>query len=166
MYNLSNLSNNKTGDSMLENIMSKDIIWAKEDSSIQEIADKMLTFGIGFLPITNKNKVVGVITDRDIATTVFKNTTSLSHPIQDYIHKNIISCDKNTNLIDVLHLMKKEKVKRVLVTENKKVVGIVSLSDIIKNSDETEEIISALKEIFALNRNTDKYPTEIDEFYL
>lgn len=68
--------------------------------------------------------------------------------------------------MDVLHLMKKEKVKRVLVTDNQKVVGIVSLSDIIKNSDETEEIINALKEIFTLNRNTDKYETEIDEFYL
>lgn len=151
---------------MLENIMSKEIISASENASIQEVADKMLTFDVGFLPITNKNKVVGVITDRDIATTVFKNATSLSHPIQDYIHKNIISCDKNTNIIDVLHLMKKEKVKRILVTENKKVVGILSLSDIIKNSKEEKEIIATLREIFTLHRNTDKYPTEIDEFYL
>lgn len=151
---------------MLESIMSKDIISAKDTATIQEVANLMLTFDVGFLPIINRNKVVGVITDRDIATTVFKNTDSLSNSIKDYIHKHIISCNKLVSLMDVLHLMKKEKVKRVLVTDNQKVVGIVSLSDIIKNSDETEEIINALKEIFTLNRNTDKYETEIDEFYL
>ncbi len=166
MYNLSNLSNNKNGDFMLETIMSKDIISIDEESSIKEVASKMLDYDIGFLPITRKNKIVGVITDRDIATTVFKNTTNLDTQIKDYMHKHIISCDKKKDVLDVLQIMRKEKIKRILITDKKRVIGIISLSDIINNTDFFEEILKTLREIFTINRNTDTYKTEIDEFYL
>lgn len=166
MYNLSNLSNNKNGDFMLEAIMSKDIISIKEESSIQEVAAKMLAYDVGFLPITRKNKIVGVVTDRDIATTVFKNTTNLDTQVKDYMHKHIISCDKNKDILDVLQMMRKEKIKRILITDKKRVVGIISLSDIINNTNFFEEILKTLREIFTINRNTDTYKTEIDEFYL
>jgi predicted transcriptional regulator len=166
MYILSNLSNNKNGDFMLEAIMSKDIISIKEESSIKEAASKMLAYDVGFLPITHKNKIVGVITDRDIATTVFKNTTTLDTPVKDYMHKHIIFCDKKKDVLDALQVMRKEKIKRILVTDKKKVIGILSLSDILNNCDFYEEILKTLKEIFTVGRNTDTYKTEIDEFYL
>ncbi len=166
MYILANLSNNKNGDFMLEAIMSKDIISIKEESSIKEAAFKMLTYDVGFLPITHKNKIVGVITDRDIATTVFKNTTTLDTPVKDYMHKHIIFCDKKKDVLDALQVMRKEKIKRILVTDKKKVIGILSLSDILNNCDFYEEILKTLKEIFTVGRNTDTYKTEIDEFYL
>lgn len=146
--------------------MSKEIISARENATIKEVASKMLKYDVGFLPITENSKVRGVITDRDIATRIFKNTDSLSTCIKDYMHKNVVSLPKETSLLEALHVMKKEKVKRILVTDQNKVVGIVSLSDIIKNCEDYKKIVEALKEIFAIQRNTDKYETEIDEFYL
>ncbi len=59
--------------------------------------------------------------------------------------------------------MRKEKIKRILVTDKKKVIGILSLSDILNNCDFYEEILKTLKEIFTVGRNTDTYKTEIDE---
>lgn len=151
---------------MLEAIMSKDIISINEESSIQEVATKMLAYDVGFLPITRKNKIVGVITDRDIATTAFKNTTNLDTQIKDYMHKHIISCDKAKDVSDVLQIMRREKIKRILITDKKRVIGIISLSDIINNCNVYEEILKTLQQIFTVNRNTDTYKTEIDEFYL
>ena len=60
--------------------------------------------------------------------------------------------------------MRKNKIKRVLVTDKNKVVGIVAFSDILNNNE--FEILNTMKEIWSIKRNSDYYPTEIDEFYL
>ena len=60
--------------------------------------------------------------------------------------------------------MRKNKVKRVLVTDEHKLVGIVSFSDILNNNE--FDILNTMKEIWSIKRNNDHYETEIDEFYL
>lgn len=126
----------------------------------------MLEYDIGFLPVSKDKKLIGVITDRDIATKIFSNTNSLDVKIEDYISKNIISCNKDSKLEEALFLMSKNHVKRLIVLDDKKVVGIIAFSDILHHFNDETLLIKTLKEIFSINRNTDEYRTEIDEFYL
>lgn len=151
---------------MIQDIMTKKLIHIKADDTISSAAKKMLEFDVGFLPVAKESKVIGVITDRDIATKVFSNTTSLDVKIEDYISKNIISCKVNSNIEDALSIMSKNHVKRLLVLDDKKIVGIISFSDILHHFEDEKLIVKTLKEIFSINRNTDEYKTEIDEFYL
>lgn len=151
---------------MIGDIMTKKIIHIKIDEKISNACKKMLKFDIGFLPVSKDSKVIGVITDRDIATTVFSNTTSLDVKVEDYITRNIISCKKDSSIEDALSIMRKNHVKRLLVLDDKRIVGIVSLSDIIHHFEDNNLLVDSLKEIFSINRNTDEYRTEIDEFYL
>lgn len=151
---------------MVQDIMTKKIIYAKADDTISSVSKKMLEFDIGFLPVEKNKKIIGVITDRDIATKVYSNTKSLDVKIEDYINKNIIFCNKESKLEEALSIMSKNKVKRLIVLDNKLVVGIISLSDILNHFNNELLLIDTLKSIFTINRNTDKYKTEIDEFYL
>lgn len=151
---------------MIKDIMTKKIIHIKIDEKISNACKKMLEFDIGFLPVSKNSKVIGVITDRDIATKTFSNTTNLNVKVEDYITRNIISCNINASIEDALFIMRKNHVKRLLVLDDKKIVGIVSLSDIIHHFKDNNLLIESLKEIFAIHRNTDEYRTEIDEFYL
>ena len=59
--------------------------------------------------------------------------------------------------------MSKHKIKRLLVSSNNKLVGILSISDLL-NTD--YNYIKAIKEIFEINKNDDTYITKVDEFYL
>lgn len=61
--------------------------------------------------------------------------------------------------------MKKYRVKRVLVTDDNHVLGVVSISDLL-NCNMDDEVLSCIKEIFEVGPNIHKYETEIDEFYL
>ena len=151
---------------MIEDIMTKKIIHIKIDEKISNACKKMLKFDIGFLPVSKDSKVIGVITDRDIATKVFSNTTSLDVKVEDYITRNIISCNKDSSIENALSIMRNNHVKRLLVLDDKRIVGIVSLSDIIHHFEDNNLLVDSLKEIFAIHRNTDEYRTEIDEFYL
>lgn len=159
------LFNTNSGDFMsLSDIMSKHIIVGSVDDGIYEIASIMKENDIGFVPIVRDDRIVGVITDRDIVVKIISNHDYNSN-ITNYMTKDIVDVSIDSSLSDVLSIMKKYKVKRVLVTDNNKVLGVVSLSDIL-NCDIDGEILSCIKEIFEVGPNIHKYETEIDEFYL
>ena len=125
----------------------------------------MKKYDIGFIPIVDKNKLVGVITDRDIVINAISNNCSFNDLIDKYVVKNIISIDQNKSIDDALNLMALKKVKRLIVTDNNKISGILTLSDILGKYD-NEIILDTFKQIFEINRNDDLFSTEIDEFYL
>ena len=147
-----------------QDIMSRNLIIMNDNTSISEVARIMKEKDIGFIPISNDNKIIGVITDRDIVVNAISNKCDLDTPVKDYATKNVISVNIDDNVSKILNVMRKNKVKRVLVTDEHKLVGIVSFSDILNNNE--FDILNTMKEIWSIKRNNDHYETEIDEFYL
>ena len=135
-----------------------------DNTSISEVARIMKEKDIGFIPISNDNKIIGVITDRDIVVNAISNKCNLDTPVKEYATKNVISVNIDDNVSKILNVMRKNKVKRVLVNDEHKLVGIVSFSDILNNNE--FDILNTMKEIWSIKRNNDHYETEIDEFYL
>lgn len=147
-----------------QNIMSRNLIIMDDNTSISEVARIMKEKDIGFIPISSDNKIIGVITDRDIVVNAISNKCSLDTPVKEYATKNVISVNIDDNVSKILNVMRKNKVKRVLVNDEHKLVGIVSFSDILNNNE--FDILNTMKEIWSIKRNNDHYETEIDEFYL
>lgn len=146
---------------LIKDIMSKKIITNSYKDDIYEIAGKMKKYDIGFIPITKDNKIIGIITDRDIVINTLANKNN--EPI--IYTKTVLSIDMDKSIEEALTFMKEKKVKRLIVTNKNLVVGIISLSDLIMHSDE-KVLIEALKVIYEIDRNEHDYKTEIDEFYL
>ena len=149
----------------INDIMSKKIIVGNTTNTLSEIAELMKKYDIGFIPLVDKNKLVGVITDRDIVINAISNNCSFNDLIDKYVVKNIISIEQNKSIDDALNLMALKKVKRLIVTDNNKISGILTLSDILGKYD-NEILLDTFKQIFEINRNDDLFSTEIDEFYL
>ena len=158
---------NKKGDFMnIDSIMSKDLIIGNIHDKVEDIATLMKKHDIGFLPLALKNKILGVITDRDLVVGSFANHFDKESPVEQYMTKEIISIDLYQTIEEAMNLMGKHKVKRLLVTNRKKVVGILSLSDIIHSDIDPSIIMKNLKQIWEIYRNIDRMDAEIDEFYL
>lgn len=149
----------------INDIMSKKIIVGNTTNTLSEIAELMKKYDIGFIPIVDKNKLVGVITDRDIVINAISNNCSFNDLIDKYVVKNIISIEQNKSIDNALNLMALKKVKRLIVTDNNKISGILTLSDILGKYD-NKILLDTFKQIFEINRNDDLFSTEIDEFYL
>lgn len=161
------MSNNISGDNMyVKDIMSKSLIIGSITNNLTEIALLMKKYDIGFLPISDQKKIIGVITDRDIVVNALSNNCSQNDIIDKYIVKNIISINQNEKIEDAIKLMGEKKVRRLIVTNNNKISGILSLADILSLNDYKDLIIDNLQKIFEINRNDDLFKTEIDEFYL
>lgn len=148
----------------IKEVVNKNIIVGDVNNSITEVANIMKKNNIGFLPISDNKKIIGVITDRDIVINCISNNCNNAESISGYINKNIIHIDWNREISDALSIMAKEKIKRILVSNNMKLVGVLSLSDII-NLDE-KKALETIKTIWELKDNENNIEPEIDEYYL
>lgn len=146
---------------MIEKIMSKNLI-ILNDSNLEDIAKAMKRYDVGMVIIKENNKIKGIITDRDIVTKILANK---DNKIKEYLTTNLVSIDINSDINEAIALMKKHKIKRLLVKKDNKLVGVLSLSDLL-NTVDNNILIETYKTIFSINRNTDKYLTDIDEFEL
>lgn len=144
----------------VKNLMCSSLIVYDINSSLNELASTMKKYDIGFVPIANKNKIVGVLTDRDIVTRILANN---DNKIDGYLTTELITIDSNDEISKAINLMTKHKIKRLLVVENNKLVGIISLSDLLNSN---LDLTNNIKEIFAINRCDDSYITKVDEFEL
>lgn len=150
----------------IETVMSKDLIIGDINQKISDIAELMKKYDVGFIPIAQNKHIVGVVTDRDIVCSSFSNELNSNIKIEKYMTNNVISIDVEESLENALKLMGKEKVKRLIVHKNEKVVGILSLSDLITTDIAEKEFVKELKKIWTIRKNVDDFHAEVDDFYL
>lgn len=157
---------NIKGDNMtVKDIMNKNIICVDKYEKVWEVAQKMKKYNIGFLPVIDSSKLIGVITDRDIVINSIANNNDKNKTIENYINKNIISINIEESIKNALNLMSQTKIKRLIVTNDKQVVGIVSLSDILTTNLDSE-ILKTIRSIWIQNDNHQEKDVQIDDFYL
>jgi CBS domain-containing protein len=115
-------------------------------ASVVEAARLMREQHIGSLPVTEDERLVGMITDRDITTRVVAesavpDTTSVG----DVYSRDLISVEPNNELDEALKLMARHQVRRLPVVENGRLVGMVAQADIaLKESERTGELVEAI----------------------
>ena len=116
-------------------------------ASVVEAARLMREQHIGSLPITDDEKLVGMITDRDITTRVVaKAADPTTTSVEEVYSRDIISVEPDKNLEDAVQLMARHQLRRLPVVENGRLVGIVAQADIALTEDETKtgELVEAI----------------------
>lgn len=165
MYIITILFHINNGD-IMEEIISKRLIIGRIENSIYEVATLMKDYDIGFLPIVKKDKIVGVITDRDIVIEAVSNCANTNTKIENYMTNRIISIEKDKTIDDVLQLMATYRIKRILATEGGKVIGVISFSNIITQYPNHPKLIETLQAIYTIENRPNQQDLEVDEFYL
>lgn len=146
-----------------KDIMNDSLIVVDIDADIYEVSNKMKENDIGFIPVFDNKKIIGVITDRDIVVKVISNKDT---KIKNYISKNIITCNIDDNIETILFKLSENKIKRILVEDNKKVIGVISLSDILNIDYDNYDKLISIQSIWTITTNDQSRNLEVDEFYL
>jgi CBS domain-containing protein len=116
-------------------------------ASVVEAARLMRQQDIGSLPITDEEKLVGMITDRDITTRVVaEGADATTTSVGDVYSRDLISVEPDRGIDEALQLMARHQVRRLPVVENGRLVGIVAQADIALNENETKtgELVEAI----------------------
>ena len=103
--------------------------------NLKEAAEKMTNNEIGSLVVVEDNKTIGIITEKDI----IRNISSLKKKISEIMSEQIVSIDEEENIDNAAELMAKNKIKHLPVTSGEEIVGIITISDLIKHCEDLNE---------------------------
>lgn len=120
----------------ISQIMTRDIEIASPDDSVQKVARQMLEHDIGFLPVGQGNRLVGMITDRDIATRCVAAGLDGACKVRDVMTNDVKYCFDTDEIDDVAMNMGDIQVRRLaVIDDDKRLCGIVSLADTVREEN-------------------------------
>lgn len=115
--------------------MHKDVMSVRSTTSAQQCAVKMTKERVGCLIVLEKREPVGIITERGFADLVKKgNFDCKKVTAQDFMTKPIISIDANASYEKAMRVFDKEEIKRMPVTDDGDVVGLLTLRNLVVHS--------------------------------
>lgn len=113
-------------------VMHGGAVWIDPDASLADIAERMDRDDIGALPVGENDRLIGMVTDRDIVVRGFAgHADPLQLTARDVMSEPILYCTANEELGDAVRLMERMQVRRLpVIDENRRMVGMLSLGDV------------------------------------
>jgi CBS domain-containing protein len=116
----------------VEDVMIKNVITIEESASIKNAATKMAEANVGSIVVTKNNESIGIVTERDFVQRYAAKGISLSSLVKDIMTLSLITADPNDTIWEAAELMKTHNIHKLPVIKDKKLVGIITNSDLVK----------------------------------
>ena len=116
----------------VKEMMHKGVEWVSPDTPVTSIAKKMQQYDIGAIPVGENDRLVGMVTDRDITVRGLSNGKNISKlTARDVMTKGVIWCRDSDSAAEAVRLMETKHIRRLpVIDEKKRMVGMLSLGDI------------------------------------
>jgi CBS domain-containing protein len=131
----------------VKDIMTKEVVTIEPDKTVFEAAELMAQKELGCLVVVIQAFPVGIVTERDIVRRIVAKRASFEMKVVDVMTKDLITIDPDASLREAARVMSNNKIRRLPVLKNNKLVGIIVASDFVRNVGKkttTEEILDAL----------------------
>lgn len=133
----------------LRDVMTQNVEIVQPDATVQEAAIKMKALNIGALPVCDGDRLVGLLTDRDItvrATAEGRNPANTK--IREIMTPDIAYCFDDQDVEEAAHLMAEKQIRRMPVLDrNKRLVGIISLGSLAVHTRDDKLAGDILKQV-------------------
>lgn len=132
----------------VKELMTAPVDSIESTTTLAEAARRMAEDDIGALPVLSDGKLVGIVTDRDIAVRGVAADMSVHAPVRRVMSENVATCSPDDDVETLLALMSREQIRRMPVCNgDDEVIGIVSLTDAAKRDPIKEEVTETLADI-------------------
>jgi CBS domain-containing protein len=116
----------------VKDVMHSGAEWVSPQTPMADVARKMRDLDIGAIPVGENDRLIGMVTDRDIACRGVANGADAAKlTARDVMSKGILYCNDTEELEDALRIMEQKQVRRLpVINDRKRMVGMLSLGDI------------------------------------
>ncbi|WP_082927934.1 CBS domain-containing protein [Paenibacillus oryzisoli] len=137
----------KLSDKLVKDIMSKDCVTVTLLDNVYEIALKMKQHDIGFVGVLDGDTFIGGVTDRDLVIRGYAEKHSGSTAVETVMTKGMTTVNPTTTVDEAAKIMAQHQIRRLPVTDNGKLVGIVAIGDLAVRGSYEDEAGEALSQI-------------------
>lgn len=132
----------------VKDIMTKNVASLNPEDTVEHAAQLMKEYNIGSLPVCNEEKVIGIITDRDIAIRSSAEGENVQkQTVRDIMTSNPVTIKSDIDVEDAARIMSERQIRRLPVVESSNLVGMLSLGDVSVESGSNETAGEALSNI-------------------
>lgn len=115
----------------IKDLMSRDVHAARPEDTLQEVASRMADGDFGFVPVIEGDRLIGTLTDRDIAVRAVAKGAGPDSPVSEFLSRDAVTVLDSDDLKIALDLMSRARIRRLpVVDKNTRLVGVVSLGDL------------------------------------
>ncbi len=130
----------KTGVRVLDAMTNRPVT-AKETDSMKDCAVLMKKYHVGSLLIKDKNKVIAILTEQDMVRRGIAKSMSFDEPVKKIMETELMTINPHVDLYDALIFMREENIRHLPVKEGKKIIGLITLKDILKIEPQLFELL-------------------------
>jgi len=126
----------------VKRVMARNLVTVDKQMTVQEVAKVMESKEVGSVLVLDKEsgEIAGIVTERDIVKKVVaKGVDGSSYMVKGIMSSPLLTIDSNKTIFEAGDYMDQKKVRHLAVTENGKVVGVISVRDLINPSQYDEE---------------------------
>lgn len=131
----------------IRDMMTDDVECCSLLDNMYEVAVKMKELNVGAIPIVDEERLVGMITDRDIAIRGVAEKNPGSTKVEKIMSNKLVTATGEMTTKEAARLMSEHQIRRLPVVEGDKLIGIVSLGDFATHDLTDEQAGHALSEI-------------------
>jgi CBS domain-containing protein len=135
----------------LRDVMTRNVEVIAPDALIQEAARKMKSLDVGSLPVCDGQRLVGMVTDRDLVVRALAQDDGRQleqFTVQEVMTDHVTYCYEDDSIEEAARLMSEEQIRRLpVLNREKRLVGIVALGDVAVDTSDSSMSGEALKEI-------------------
>jgi predicted transcriptional regulator len=127
----------------VRNAMNRPVVATTPSTPVRDVASQLVSGGISGMPVADRDgSVIGVITEYDIVNAILEGKRLEELRTADIMQKDVVSVDVDADVNEALKIFKEKHVIRVPVTQNGKLVGILSRTDALRGIlDEPEFLV-------------------------
>ena len=131
----------------LRDVMTPNPRTLDPNATLQDAARLMRDEDTGVVPLIENGRPVGLITDRDIVVRAVAEGSSLDRPVRELATDDLVTAEPDMSTRDAAELMGEHQVRRLLVCEGERLVGVASIGDIAVKEGKERRVGDAIGEI-------------------
>jgi CBS domain-containing protein len=113
-------------------LMTKDVVTVAPEDTVERAVQSMIDHDISCVVVSEANRVLGMFTERDLTRRTLKDPGLLTRKVEDVMSSPVVTVERDMVLDAACQLMISEGIRRLLVTEAGRLVGIVTERDVIR----------------------------------
>ena len=119
---------------LVSRMSKKECYTLNATNTIKEASKRLHEKKIGCMPVEDDNKnIIGIISERDLSRLIYAEKFNINLPVEKIMTKDLVTCDLNTSVTELMDTMTQKKIRHILIMEDKKLLGIVSIGDVVNH---------------------------------